>query len=261
MIAIISPAKTMAGTSVVTAPAATIPRFMKEAGKIALNMTQFPAEELSRMLKINAKLAAENYLRFQHFHSDETTPLQAILAYTGIVFKNIHPKDFSSEDFLFLQDSLRIASFCYGLLRPLDLIKPYRMEGDVKIPELGDGDMYSYWRDKQTKTLINDIKEAGNILVNLASMDIRPAFHWKEIEKKTRIITPDFKVWKDRKPQTIVIYAKMARGQMVRHIIKNRIVNPEDLKNFSWEGFYYNEELSGENNWMFLLADNRQKTV
>jgi cytoplasmic iron level regulating protein YaaA (DUF328/UPF0246 family) len=242
----------MAGASNVKAPPATTPRFIKEAKEIALQMTQFPAEELSRLLKINPTLAAGNYLRFQHFHSDESPSLQALLAYTGVVFKHINPNDFSPEDFLFAQDHLRIASFCYGLLRPLDQIKPYRMEGDVKIPELGDGTIYTYWRDKQTDTLIHDVKQADNILINLAAADIQSAFHWKKAVKETRIITPDFKVWKGNKAQTIVIYAKIARGQMVRHILKNRINNPEALKNFSWEGFSYNEELSGKDNWVFV---------
>lgn len=254
MIAIISPAKTMEGVSKIKAPSATTPRFIKEATEIALHMTQFSAEELSNLLKINPKLAAENYLRFQHFHSGEIPSLQAILAYTGVVFKNINPKGFSPEDFLFTQDNLRIASFCYGLLRPLDIIKPYRLEGDIKIPELGDNNMYTYWRDKQTDTLIDDIKQTGNILINLASKDIQPAFRWKRVEGKTRIITPDFRVWKGSKPQTIVIYAKMARGQMVRYIIKNRISNPEELKRFSWEGFSYNEDMSDSDNWVFLQS-------
>jgi cytoplasmic iron level regulating protein YaaA (DUF328/UPF0246 family) len=252
MITIISSAKTMAGISNVKAPSATIPRFIKEAKEIALHMAQFPAEELSRILKINPALAAGNYLRFRNFHSSDTPSLQALLAYTGVVFKNINPADFSPEDFLFAQDSLRIASFCYGLLRPLDMIKPYRMEGDVKIPELGDGAIYTYWRDRQANTLIDDIKQADNILINLAAMDIQPAFRWKKTAKEMRIITPDFKVWKGDKAQTIVIYAKMARGQMVRYIIKNRMNDPEGLKNFSWEGFGYNEELSEGDNWVFL---------
>ncbi|MDR1201338.1 MAG: peroxide stress protein YaaA [Tannerellaceae bacterium] len=254
MITIISSAKTMTGVSRINAPSATVPHFIKEAKEIALHMTQFSAEELSHLLKINSKLAAENYLRFQHFHSDDSPSLQALLAYTGVVFKNINPNDFSPEDFLFTQDNLRIASFCYGLLRPLDMIKPYRMEGDVKIPELGDSNMYTYWRDKQTDTFIYDIKQADNRLVNLAAMDIQSAFRWKRVEEETRIITPDFRVWKGNKAQTIVIYAKMARGQMVRYIIKNRINDPEELKNFSWEGFSYNEEMSGKNNWVFLQS-------
>ncbi|MDR1623964.1 MAG: YaaA family protein [Tannerellaceae bacterium] len=254
MITIISSAKTMTDASGVKAPLATTPRFIKEAKEIALYMAQFPAEELRRILKINSTLSAGNYLRFQHFHSDDSPSLQALLAYTGVVFKNINPADFSPVDFLFAQDSLRIASFCYGLLRPLDMIKPYRMEGDVKIPEAGDGAVYTYWRDRQTDTLIDAVKGSDNILINLAAVDIQPAFRWKKAAEETRIITPYFKIWKGNKAQTIVIYAKMARGQMVRYIIKNRISNPEELKHFSWEGFSYNEELSGRDRWVFLQS-------
>ncbi len=252
MLILISPAKTMASTSRIKVEESTIPRFSEEAKEIALNMAQFSADELVRILKINPKLAAENYLRFQNFFSDENQALQAILAYTGIVFKNINPKDFTPADFEFAQNHLRIASFGYGLLRPLDLIKNYRMESDVKLPELTDGNMYSYWQKKQTSTLIKDIKNAGEPLVYLASMEIQPAFDWKKVEKSVRIITPDFKVWKNGIPQTIVIYAKMARGQMSRFIIKNQISNPEELKAFSWEGFVYNETLSEGDNWVFM---------
>ncbi len=249
---LISPAKTMGGKSKIKAPEATHPRFFKEAKEIALNMTQFSSHELSAMFKVNPKLAAENYLRFQEFHSDEIPSLPAIQAYTGVVFKNINPADFTTEDFLFTQDTLRIASFVYGLLRPLDEIKPYRMEFDVKIPELGEGNMYNYWRDKLTPVFIDDIRKAGGILINLASKDVQGAFHWKKLGEKVRIITPDFKVWKNGDAKTIVIYAKMARGKLTRHIIKNRISDPEVLKTFTWEGFTYNPELSDKNNWVYL---------
>lgn len=242
----------MAAASCVKAPVATSPRFPEEAKAIAWNMAQFSPEELGKLLKINPKLAAENYLRFQHFFSPDNQPLQALLAYTGVVFKNMQPTNFTAADFTFAQQSLRIASFYYGLLRPLDGIKPYRLEPDVKLPELCDGNMYTYWRDRQTSILIQDIREAGNILIYLASMDIQPTFHWKQVEKSVRIITPDFKVWKNGTPQTIVIYAKMLRGQMCRYIIKHRITDPEDLKAFSWEGFAYNESLSHGDNWVFM---------
>lgn len=252
MLLIISPAKTMSERSQLRIPTGTIPRFIEEAKEIALNMMQYSSSDLSRILKINNKLAAENYLRFQNFLSAEPPALQAIQAYTGIVFKNIHPEDFSETDFDFTQKHLRIASFLYGLLRPLDLIKPYRMEFYVKIPELGADNMHAYWQNKQTKTLIKDIQEEGGVLINLASMDIQSSFDWKSVEKTVRVITPDFKVWKNGKPQTVVIYAKMARGQMSRFILKNRITNPEEIKSFSWEGFLYNESLSNEKNWVFI---------
>lgn len=251
---ILSPAKTMAGTSKIKAPAGTTPRFNREAIEIALHMAQYPAEELGRILKLSPKLMLESYRRFQNFHSTEEEPLQALLAYTGVVFKNINPKDFTEADFRFAQDHLRLISICYGLLRPLDLIKPYRMEYEVKLPELGEGNMYNYWRPRQTELLIDEVKKNGNILMNLASQEIQGAYNWKEVEKAVRIITPEFKVWKNGKIQTIVIYTKMARGQMTRYILKNRITDPEALKDFSWEGFTYNESLSDGDNWVFLQS-------
>ena len=218
---ILSPAKTMAGTSKIKAPAGTTPRFNQEAIEIALHMAQYPAEELGRMLKLSPKLMMESYHRFQNFHSAEEEPLQALLAYTGVVFKNINPK-------------------------------PYRMEYDVKLPELGEGNMYIYWRARQTEPLIEEVKADDNLLINLGSMDLQPSFDWKKVEQSVRVITPDFKVWKNGKAETIVIYAKMARGQMTRYIVKNRITNPDALKDFTWEGFRYREDISSENNWIFL---------
>ena len=252
MLILLSPAKTMTGTSKIKAPQGTTPRFQQEANEIALNMTQFPIDELSRILKLSPKLAAECYRRYQDFHAENNQPLQAILAYTGVVFKNINPKDFTEADFRFAQDHLRLVSICYGLLRPLDLIKPYRMEYDVKLPELGEGNMYIYWRARQTEPLIEEVKADDNLLINLGSMDLQPSFDWKKVEQSVRVITPDFKVWKNGKAETIVIYAKMARGQMTRYIVKNRITNPDALKDFTWEGFRYREDISSENNWIFL---------
>lgn len=249
---LLSPAKTITGTSKIKVPSGTIPQFQQAATDIALYMAQYSVEDLKRLLKLSPKLALESYERFQHFHSTDERPLQALLAYTGVVFKHINPKDFSEEDFLFAQTHLRIVSICYGLLRPLDLIKPYRMEYDIKLPELGDGNMYNFWKGRQTQSLIKEVKADDNLLINLASMDVQPAFEWKKIEESVRIITPEFKVWKNGKAETIVIYAKMARGQMSRYIIKNKISNPEELKSFTWEGFQYKETLSSENNWVFL---------
>lgn len=249
---LLSPAKTMTGTSNIKAPGGTTPRFNREAMEIALHMAQFPADELGRLLKLSPKLMLESYKRFQNFHSSEEKPLQALLAYTGVVFKHIHPKDFTEEDFRFAQDHLRVVSPCYGLLRPLDQIKPYRMEYDVKLPELGEGNMYAYWRTRQTESLIEEVKADDGLLVNLTSMDIQPAFDWKTVEQSVRVVTPDFKVWKNGKADTVVIYAKMARGQMTRHIIRNRITDAEELKTFTWEGFHYREELSEKDRWVFL---------
>ncbi|MDD2437804.1 MAG: YaaA family protein [Massilibacteroides sp.] len=252
MLILLSPAKTMAGTSKIKAPGMTFPAFQKEANEIALNMAQFSLRDLKTKLKLSPKLALESYHRFQDFHSQETKPIQSILAYTGVVFKHIHPLDFSAEDFWFAQEHIRFVSICYGLLRPLDGIKPYRMEYNIKLPEWGGENMYAYWRNIQTNLLIREVKEAGGILLNLAGLDIQPAFDWKKVEAAVRIITPDFKVLKNGKTQTVVIYAKMARGQMTRHIIKNKITEPEELKSFQWEGYHYAEGDSNKDHWTFL---------
>ena len=132
MMTFISCAKTMTGRSKIQTPVTSTPQFQTEAIQNALDMSQFSAEELERLLRVNSKIAAENYMRFQDFCSDSPSALAALLAYTGIVYKRIHPQDFTPEDFQYAQDHLRITSFLYGLLRPLDQIKNYRMEGDIK---------------------------------------------------------------------------------------------------------------------------------
>lgn len=166
MMTFISCAKTMTGRSKIQTPVTSTPQFQTEAIQNALDMSQFSAEELERLLRVNSKIAAENYMRFQDFCSDSPSALAALLAYTGIVYKRIHPQDFTPEDFQYAQDHLRITSFLYGLLRPLDQIKNYRMEGDIKLPERGGISMFDYWKPILTDTFIKEIKARGGILIN-----------------------------------------------------------------------------------------------
>lgn len=252
MMLLISPAKTMTGLSGPQAPALTAPLFVREAAEIALDMAQLPTGELSRMLRLSPRLAAESFRRFQDFHGDAAAPLPALLAYTGVVFKHIRPADFTADDFRYAQDHLRMASPLYGLLRPLDGIKPYRMEYDVRLAEPGEETMYAFWRDKLTPVLIDEVRQAGGVLANLASQDVQPSFHWKTVGEAVRIVTPEFKVWKNGKMTTVVIYAKMARGEMTRFLLKNRLDDVEALKAFRWEGFAYKEEVSEPDRWVFL---------
>lgn len=250
---LLSCAKTMSRKSEIKPPFATEPTYAKEASYIIGRLLQYDAEELKKILKIPDRIAAENLLRYQDFHSTTTTSLQALLAYTGIVFKNISPEDFSQEDFEYAQNHLRITSFCYGLLRPMDLIKPYRLEGDVDLSESGTENMYAYWNKRLTEGFISEIKKTGGILFNLASNEMKYLFDWKRIESECHIITPQFKLIKNGKMKTIVIYTKMARGAMTRFILKNRIENPEILKTFTWEGFHFDPTLSDDKNYIFTL--------
>lgn len=253
MMTFISCAKTMTERSKVKTPATSTPQYQREAIQNALDMSQFSAPELERLLRVNSKIAAQNYLRFHDFCSEANAALPALLAYTGIVYKRIHPQDFTAEDFQYAQEHLRITSFLYGLLRPLDRIKNYRMEGDVRLPERGGKSMFDYWKPILTDAFIKEIKAQGGTLINLASGEMKDLFDWKRIAREVRIITPEFQVWKNGKPTTIVVYAKMCRGEMTRFIIKNRIEKPEGLKSFHWEGFGFDAERSTDTHYLFSL--------
>lgn len=257
MIVLLSCAKTMSGSSKVIAPFETTPRFHQEASEVALQMSQFSVEDLERLLRVNSKIAVENYKRYQAFHAEGTPELPALLAYSGIVFKRLNPKDFSVEEFSYAQEHLRLTSFCYGLLRPLDVIRLYRLEGDVVLPELGNQNLFAYWRSRLTDVFIDDIKKTGGILCNLASDEMRGLFDWKRVEKEVCVVTPEFHVWKNGKLATIVVYTKMSRGEMTRFILKNKIENLEELKSFSWEGFEFDESFSDEKHYVFVNGKER----
>ncbi len=248
---LLSCAKTMSDVSKVKVPFTTVPRFQKEAAEVALQMSQFTVEELERLLHVNPKIAVENYKRYQAFHSEEVRELPALLAYTGIVFKRLNPKEFSDEEFRYAQDHLRLTSFCYGMLRPLDVIRPYRLEGDVQLPEEGGKTMFAFWQSRLTDLFIEEIRANGGILCYLASDEMRNLFDWKRVEREVKVVVPEFHVWKGGKLSTVVVYTKMSRGEMARYILKNQIKAPEDLKGFTWEGFEFNEQLSDDRKLIF----------
>lgn len=254
MLVYISCAKTMTAQSKQKAPLTTEPVFHNEAVQNAMYMSQFNKEELGRMLKVNSKLAAENYFRYNNFFSEDNNGLPAILSYTGMVFKRLAVKDFSDDDLKYAQEHLLITSFLYGLLRPLDVIKNYRLEGDVRLPERGNVTMFDYWKPVLTDFFIDEIKKKGGILINLASNEMKDLFDWKRVCSEVRVITPDFHVYKNGKLSTVVVYAKMCRGEMTRYILKNRIEDPEQIKLFEWEGFCYNEHESTEDNLVFTMG-------
>lgn len=252
MMTFISCAKTMTARSRLTFPFVSVPRFETEARENAMAMVQFGAEELEKLLRISPKLAAENRLRYHDFLSPGEPCLPALAAYTGIVFKRIHPQDFTEEDFVYAQEHLLIASFLYGLLRPLDGIRNYRMEGDVRLPERGDVTMFDFWKPLLTDFLVGEVGSKGNVLVNLASGEMKELFDWKKVCGEVQVVTPEFYVRKGNRLVTVVVYAKMCRGEMTRYILKRRIERAEDLKAFGWEGFAYDEAASVGGRMVFV---------
>lgn len=255
MLTFISCAKTMTNRSRVKVPFTTDPLFPEEVHRQVTRMSSLDSDKMSRLLHVSPKIAAQNCLRYHDFYSGTNHPLPAILSYTGMVFKHIAPQDFLTEDFYFAQEHLRITSFLYGLLRPLDQIRNYRLEGNITFSDDSQESIFEHWRSRLTPLFIRDIQTHGNILVNLASGEMKDLFHWKEIQQTVRIITPEFYTIKNGKPTIVVVYAKMCRGEMTRYIIRNRIKDPEQLKEFSWEGFTYDAALSQNNRMAFCMHD------
>lgn len=233
-------------------PVTTCPLYENDARQIAALVRSYSRDQLQMLLQVSNKLTDINYARFQDFEDDTIPAKPAILAYTGSVFQHIRPLTFSPDDYRYAQDHVRIMSILYGLLRPLDLIKAYRLPYKIKLKGMPEKDLYAYWKPKLTDTLIRDIQKSGNILINLASLDVQEALEMDKLEKEVKIITPEFKEFRNGKYETIRTYAKMARGEMTRYILENRIETPGHIRRFQWDGFRYVPELSDESHYIFV---------
>ena len=250
---LLSCAKTMAERSSVATPRTTVPVHLEEARRLAAELATLPTDELARLLRVNRRIAAENHLRYRRFHDSDTPALPALAAYTGIVFKRIDPASFSAADLEYAQEHLNITSFLYGVLRPLDAIRPYRLEGDAVLPGHDEQMLFAYWHERLTDALLDKIRRDDGILVNLASGEMKRLFDWKRVCREVRVITPEFRIREGDRLKTIVIYTKMCRGEMTRHILKNRITDPATLQAFEWEGFRFDPALSRGDDWTFTM--------
>lgn len=248
---LLSCAKTMADHSAIRVPRITEPRFRAEADEAAAALASLSADDLARLLHVNRTLALENRRRYASFHDAGSLP--ALLAYTGIVFKRLDPASFSPGDFEYAQEHLNITSFLYGLLRPLDAIRPYRLEGDVILPGDDEQTRFVFWQQRLTDLFLRKIHADDGILLNLASSEMKRLFDWKRLEREARIITPEFRIREGERLKTIVIYTKMCRGEMTRFVLKDRIEDPEQLKTFEWEGFRFDPARSRGDNWFFTM--------
>lgn len=251
---LLSCAKTMTETSPVRTPRMTEPLFSEEAADNALRLATLPVAELARILRTNPRIAAENRRRYLRFHDADAPALPAIAAYTGIVYKRIAPQNFTPEDFEYAQRHLNITSFLYGLLRPLDAIRPYRLEGDAVLPGRCDRTAFEHWRERLTAPLIERTKADDGVLVNLASGEMKRLFDWRRVCREVRVITPEFRIREDDRLKTVVVYTKMCRGEMTRSILRHRIAEPETLKTFEWEGFRFDPALSRGDAWVFTMG-------
>ena len=218
------------------------PRFQNEAEAFARDMAQYSAETIAEMLGCSQQIAAQNRLRFMQFF-DEKPKLPAILAYHGQAYKHLKAETLNVDTLNYSQGKLWITSFLYGLLRPLDGILSYRMEGAVELPSGEGKNMFVFWKSRLTDILIDAVKADDGILIHLATEEFQHLFDWQRVRKEVRIIQPLFYVRKGNDLKIQAVWAKTCRGAMTRFIIQNRITNPTDFNAFSYEGFAYDPTL------------------
>jgi len=247
---IISPAKSLDFESNSKTDVFSQPSFQKESSLLNKKLKNLSKKKLGDLMKISPALADLNYERNQSWHqpfSPENSK-QAIYAFTGEVFKGIDIKSLAEEKIPLLQSRLRILSGLYGLLKPLDLIQPYRLEMGTKLTIGESNNLYKFWGSSLANSLNDEMKE-GDLLINLASAEYFKAVPRKVL--KNPMITPIFKEFKNGDYKIVMTYAKRARGLMVRYIIENNINTLEELKRFDTEGYLYTESLSTESELVF----------
>ncbi|MCR5131721.1 MAG: YaaA family protein [Prevotella sp.] len=219
-----------------------VPHFENEAKAFVRDMSQYSAEAIAEMLGCSQQIAIQNRLRFLQFF-DQTPTIPAILAYHGQAYKHLKAETLSDKDLLFANNHLWITSFLYGLLRPLDGIRPYRMEGNVELPSGEGKNIFAFWKSLLTDMLIEAVKADDGVLIHLATEEFQHLFEWQRVRQQVHIIQPLFYVRKGKTLKMQAVWAKTCRGAMTRFIIENRLSRPEELNAFNYEGFTYESRL------------------
>ena len=231
----------------------TEPALLHESATLVDVLQQQSADELARLMNISDALATLNHERYQQFTLPFTpeNARQALLAFQGDVYTDIAIDTYRPADFAFAQDHVRILSGLYGLLRPLDLIQPYRLEMKTPLGNPRGENLYQFWGNRITDQLHQALqKQKSQTLINLASQEYVRAINTKALN--AQVVTPVFKEDKHGQHKTIAIYAKRARGKMANFIITQGIDTPEQLKAFSEDGYTYHEPSSSENEWVYI---------
>ncbi|PTX63451.1 hypothetical protein C8N46_10151 [Kordia periserrulae] len=247
---VISPAKSLDLESSLPTQKHTEACFLKEAEQLSKILKKKSRKQLSTLMNISDSLADLNYQRNQEWELPFTTEnaRPSIYTFSGQVFQGLDAFTLPEDKIDTLQHTLRILSGQYGLLKPLDLMQPYRLEMGTKLPVGKNKNLYEFWQKKIT-TQLNDELEDDELFVNLASNEYYKAVDAKAL--KVPVITPVFKDFKNGKYKTIMTYAKLARGYMTRYIIEKDAKTLDDLKGFDYEGYGYSEELSSGNELVF----------
>ena len=253
MLMVISPAKTLDYTSTPVTRRFTQPEHLDQAQLLINQLRKLTPAQIAELMSLSDPLAGLNAARYtswqQPFSAENAR--QALLAFKGDVYTGLHAEDFSDADFDFAQQHLRMLSGLYGVLRPLDLMQPYRLEMGTKLANARGKDLYALWGERITGWLNQALAEQGDsVLLNLASNEYFSAVKRKALQ--ARIIDTEFRDLKNGQYKIISFYAKKARGLMARYVIKNRIRDPQALQQFDLQGYRYCAEQSGVDKLVFL---------
>ena len=256
MLTIISPAKKLDYSQPSEAQTFTQPLLLEHSEQLLKDLQLLSPEDICSLMGLSDKLGALNYERFQEWQTpfSPDNAKQAILAFKGDVYQGLDADNMSADELSWAQDNLRILSGLYGLLRPLDLMQPYRLEMGTKFANQRGANLYQFWGDIITDQL-NKLfpASAKSVLVNLASNEYFKSVQPKNINAE--IITPVFMDQKGDKYKIISFFAKRARGLMSAFIIKNKITDAEQLKTFNVDGYSFNSAMSEGNKWVFCRAE------
>ncbi|HAR39737.1 MAG: hypothetical protein A2W86_06625 [Bacteroidetes bacterium GWD2_45_23] len=230
----------------------TKPLFPDKTKELITVCQQLSEKEIGTIMKINPKMARNVYEQFQTFYFNSTPTRAAALAYNGIAYAGLNAHDFSDDDVAFAQRHLNILSGLYGMLRPFDLIRPYRLEMQRQIVPPGYRTLYEFWQETVNRQLATRFKKEDKTIINVASAEYAKAVQRSALPEGVRIIDIRFLQLEHNDFKQIVVHTKKARGLMARYIIKNRLTNTEDVKGFHYEEYFYYPALSKENEWVFV---------
>ena len=253
MLMVISPAKTLDYETPPTTPLFTQPEHLEHAQELIGQLRQMSPQQIGELMHLSDKLAALNVARYGSWERpfNPSNAKQALLAFKGDVYTGLAAEDFSEADFDFAQRHLRMLSGLYGVLRPLDLMQPYRLEMGTKLANARGKNLYDFWGDDISDWLNQALSEQGDdVLLNLASNEYFGAVKRKALQ--ARVIDTEFKDLKNGQYKIISFYAKKARGLMARYVIKERLRDPAGLKDFNYQGYRYSAEQSKPDSLVFL---------
>lgn len=252
MIITLSPAKIMDFKTPVVGSESSKPLFVKQAGELIERLSQLEKEDIAHLMSVNPKQAFDAYQQIQSFNISKTPSKQAGYAYNGIAFQGLDIASLADGDIAYAQEHLLILSGLYGSVRPLDMIKPYRLEMQAKLQNSKGENLYKYWTDTLSDYLAKRMKADDRIWINLMSKEYTKVIDFKKLPSDVQVITPDFKEQTATGFRQVVVHTKKARGMLARFIIKNKITDVEYLKAFDYEGYSFSEQLSKKGNWVFV---------